>query len=544
MEAFDGLSYEVTDMCCFNLKIPGKGALRKRTGLAGDRGVLKYCVKKCHCKVKHVPVLGSAKINGRWRSVSDFAGGYTAEFAEAVIRGAEEDLMYEEDGAGVFVEGEGVPEETWHHEEEEDEETRQEDEDEEMRTEDVEKIKKGSVKWKVRMLHQRLGHPTKATLRRMLVLSGASKEVIHEAENYDCPICLETAMPGRYLKQRAEVRPVTFGKELHCDLKYIHDHGGKLFVALSAVDAATSFHMAVLLRSRAAGHVARKFQRHWCSLYGCPEDVILDQGGEFDGAFVAWLEAHGIYSKVSGARSAWQHGFAERHGALLGTMCTSLIWQYKAKGASQVKDCLCAAVQAKNMTLTRKGYTPFQMVFGRSPLFPDLLEEDTSGNMALRDSLTMEGEVSRAAEMRAAARAVLLRQDVQQKLKRALTRVPRGEDHEYDPGEKVFFYVPTPKTARFRRGGGFWRGPALVIMRESAQRYYISWRGRCLLVSGPNLRPASELEALDQDERKERRPERWRRTWRTKSMRICPIRQSQRMRDLKTLMILGSHRKV
>ena len=109
MEAFDGLSYEVTDMCCFNLKIPGKGALRKRTGLAGSKGVLKYCVKKCHCKVKHVPVLGSAKINGRWRSVSDFAGGYTAEFVEAVIRGAEEDLMYEEDGASVFVEGEGVP---------------------------------------------------------------------------------------------------------------------------------------------------------------------------------------------------------------------------------------------------------------------------------------------------------------------------------------------------------------------------------------------------------------------------------------------------
>ena len=150
-------------------------------------------------------------------------------------------------------------------------------------------------------------------------------------------------MPGRYLKQKAEIRPVSFGKELHCDLKYIHDHNNKLFVALSAVDAATSYHMAVLLRSRAAAHVARKFHRHWCSLYGCPEDVILDQGGEFDGAFVAWLEAHGIHSKVSGARSAWQHGFAERHGAVLGTMCTSLIWQYQARGATQVKDCLCAA---------------------------------------------------------------------------------------------------------------------------------------------------------------------------------------------------------
>eukprot|EP00434_Breviolum_minutum_P025436 symbB.v1.2.022474.t1/scaffold1996.1/size93170/9 len=443
VEAFDGLAHEVTDMCCYGLKVPGKGALRKRTRLAGHKGVMKYCVKKCCCRKPHVPVLGSAKIGGRWRSVSDFAGGYT-KFAEAVIRGAEEDLENDEGEAEVFVEG-GVPEETWRPEDEAEEEDRSEAEEHQdedgdvVMGEDAEKIRKGSVKWKVRALHQRLGHPTKATLRRMLVLSGAPKE----------------------------------------------------------------YHMAVLLRSRAAAHVARKFHRHWCSLYGCPEDVILDQGGEFDGAFVAWLEGHGIHSKVSGARSAWQHGFAERHGAVLGTMCTSLIWQYQARGATQVKDCLCAAVQAKNMTLTRKGYTPYQMVFGRSPLFPDLLEEDTAGNMALRDSLTMEGEVSRAAEMRAAARAVLLRQDVQQKLKRALTRIPRGEDREYDPGEKVFFYVPTPKTARFRRGGGFWRGPALIIMRESSQRYYISWRGRCLLVSAPNLRPASELEALDHEERME-----------------------------------------
>ena len=382
VEAFDGLAHEVTDMCGYGLKIPGKGALRKRTRLAGHKGVMKYCVKKCCCRKPHVPVLGSAKIGGRWRSVSDFAGGYTKEFAEAVIRGAEEDLENDEGEAEVFVEG-GVPEETWRPEDEAEEEDRSEAEEHQgedgdvVMGEDTEKIKKGSVKWKVRALHQRLGHPTKATLRRMLVLSGAPKEVIHEAENYNCPICLETAMPGRYLKQKAEIRPVSFGKELHCDLKYIHDHNNKLFVALSAVDAATSYHMAVLLRSRAAAHVARKFHRHWCSLYGCPEDVILDQGGEFDGAFVAWLEAHGIHSKVSGARSAWQHGFAERHGAVLGTMCTSLIWQYQARGATQVKDCLCAAVQAKNMTLTRKGYTPYQMVFGRSPLFPDLLEEDT-----------------------------------------------------------------------------------------------------------------------------------------------------------------------
>jgi len=102
------------------------------------------------------------------------------------------------------------------------------------------------------------------------------------------------------------------------------------------VDAATSFHAALLLRNRNASHVAKKFMRHWCSLYGSPEAITHDQGREFDGAFVGWMESQ---SKTSGARSPWQHGFCERHSALLGTARTSLIWSYKAEGRDQMKHC-------------------------------------------------------------------------------------------------------------------------------------------------------------------------------------------------------------
>ena len=70
----------------------------------------------------------------------------------------------------------------------------------------------------------------------------------------------------------------------------------------------------------------------------------------------------------------------------------------------------CSYPSEKNI-LTKGGYTPYQLAFGRAPLFPDLLEEDMHGNLALRESLSTEGEVLRTAEMRAAARAALLRQD-------------------------------------------------------------------------------------------------------------------------------------
>ena len=74
---------------------------------------------------------------------------------------------------------------------------------------------------------------------------------------------------------------------------------------------------------------------------------------------------------------------------------------------------------------------------------------------------------------------------------------------DFTPGDMVFFYSPKPKSSRFKKDGGAWRGPAVVLMRESEQRFFVSWRGRCLLVSTPNLRLASMAEAGNQDVRRE-----------------------------------------
>ena len=483
IEAFDGMESGTTDMCQFGLRVPGGNLLRKRTALKGTKEVVRRCCRKCCGNHRHDLVFGSAKIHGKWTTISEFAGGYTKQFAQAVVEGAEE---YLKKGRvpEVLVSGGAFEEELFEQPEEE-------------------SPTGGGDLWRIQHLHQRLGHPTNQTLAKMLSLAGASKSMVKMAQDFQCETCQELQAPGRYMKARPEIKPVSFGLELHCDLKYIHDFKNQLYVALSIVDAATSFHTAVMLKNRTAAHVARKFARHWCSLYGIPGTIVVDQGGEFDGEFVGWLETHGIHSKCTGAKSAWQHGFAERHGALLGTACSSLVWQYQATGLSEVKDCLAAAVQAKNMTITRKGYSPYQLAFGRAPFFPDLLDEDVEGNLSLRQAMTLEGEVARQSEMRASARAVLLRQDTQDKLRRALQRWPRGDQVDFTPGDMVFFYSPKPKSARFKKDGGAWRGPAIVLMRESEQRFFVSWRGRCLLVSTPNLKLASAAEAGNHDVRRE-----------------------------------------
>ena len=51
---------------------------------------------------------------------------------------------------------------------------------------------------------------------------------------------------------------------------------------------------------------------------GAPELLIVDQGGEFEGAFIAMCKEYSIDTRVAGAHAPWQHGLAERHGGILG----------------------------------------------------------------------------------------------------------------------------------------------------------------------------------------------------------------------------------
>ena len=92
----------------------------------------------------------------------------------------------------------------------------------------------------------------------------------------------------------------------------------RIHVALSAVDAGACWHAARLLRYRAPAHAAKKLLALWFAPYGAPELLIVDQGGEFEGAFIAMCVAYSIDARVAGAHAPWQHGLAERHGGIFG----------------------------------------------------------------------------------------------------------------------------------------------------------------------------------------------------------------------------------
>ena len=75
----------------------------------------------------------------------------------------------------------------------------------------------------------------------------------------------------------------------------------------------------------------------------------------------------------------------------------------------------------------------------------------------------------------------------------------RSSEHSVEPplvidalSHQVSWFTSGPRVnkGRYRRDTGRWRGPGVIILPEGHERYFVSWRGRCLLLSAANLKGA------------------------------------------------------
>jgi len=348
------------------------------------------------------------------------------------------------------------------------------------------------IRRNIRKAHVGLGHPAQQTFMRMLKLGGASPAALEYARTWQCPVCAESARPGRPQEATSRGRPFGFGKVVCMDLKYLNDAERAHHVALSMVDAGTSWHCASLLKNRKPEHVARKVVEVWIMHYGTPEVFVVDQGGEFEAAFIEMCEEHGIDTRVIGAHAPWQHGFAERHGGILGEVWTKVVKEFNIVGRDKAKLALAVCVQAKNATLTRHGLTPEQAVFGRSLRWFE--SENRDDGDVLLAALGSDGEAWMAAQIRAAARIALISKDASDKVRQAMMRRAPSVVDELVAGTRVYFWNPSPLKGRYRADPKQWRGPATVIAKEGLGRYYVAWRARVLLVAKEHLRRATTEE--------------------------------------------------
>ena len=232
----------------------------------------------------------------------------------------------------------------------------------------------------------------------------------------------------------------------------------------------------------------QNFNRHWIQIFGCPEHVTHDQGGEFELSFIQLLEQFAIPSTLTKAHAGWQLSVGERHGDILGTMLAAITAEHVIhviEGYRSRKSALAAATSAKNMTVTRDGHT--HQASGSELKYRDLTEENVGPSYV--ESSDSESEFARAHKMRITARLMWRAGEGQACHSTETwwwrsTSSTRHADLLLEPHACV-------QTLSSRR---CLEGPSDHFGQRRPSTLFRAWRGRALLLAQENIRLATKEE--------------------------------------------------
>ena len=336
----------------------------------------------------------------------------------------------------------------------------------------------------VHRLHRELGHSDIRGMVDSLRQNRAHPTVLAAAKLMHCTACQESA--------RMLSRPVTSGKVmepgavLQMDnyywkhpLKEVHVKGTLLVDVSSRAAVIRIWRTAPrqeLLGNVSASEARQMLQESWFKFYGRPETVMTDPKGCFrERLFREWLASKNVRWDPQPAEAAWRIGILDKVLDVLKNAATRA-----ARRAPE--DTSCEALfddctEAHNELHRRRGYSPFQLLIGRSP--PGLPLDGDKQLGEVSTSLTSDGQ-HRLHNQRECYRAYLDEElSLQQK---------RREMHKSRPfrvwssGEWCWF----------------WRSRAHLHRRTKASRQFKE--GACVLgsswyvCSSTHLRPVSTAE--------------------------------------------------
>ena len=315
----------------------------------------------------------------------------------------------------------------------------------------VEKIDNSNTDEKRKMcvkIHKQFGHATGARLKILLKDAGVeNKEMLKQIECIDqsCDIC------NRFKK--ALPKPIVciplakvFNESVAMDLKTIDSS-----LILHIIDHATRYSSAVLVSCKRMDVIVEAVLKFWVALFGTPARFLTDNGLEFgNDEFREMGEKLNTTVKSTAAESPWSNGINERHNGVLGEM----IIKIKADSGCNLPTAIAWAVSAKNSLANVYGYSPNQLVFGRNPSFPSLLDS----KLPALDQSASSKTVMQNLNALHSARAAFIAAESSEKLSRALRAKTRTSTAlEFENGQSVYYK---------RDGEPAWRGPGTVIGKE------------------------------------------------------------------------------
>ena len=135
---------------------------------------------------------------------------------------------------------------------------------------------------------------------------------------------------------------------------------------LHMIDLATRYSQARVIPNKRKETIVEAIIKGWVNTFGVPDRILSDNGGEFNNRDVQDM-AENLNTEIltTAAESPWSNGVCERHNAVIGNMVTKILSDSKC----DLETALAWAINAKNSLHNVYGFSPAQLVFGKTPIF-------------------------------------------------------------------------------------------------------------------------------------------------------------------------------
>jgi transposase InsO family protein len=302
---------------------------------------------------------------------------------------------------------------------------------------------------KMKKLHRQFGHATKDRLKKLLIDAGVNdSDLFRTLEKVvnNCEIC------DRHSKTPS--RPVVslpmasdFNEVVSMDLHHLE---GTTWI-LHLIDMFTRYSSGAIIESKEGQIIVDRFIKHWIGIFGAPKKMFSDNGGEFENEQMKQLgHTFGIEILTTAAYSPWSNGLCERHNLTL----SETVKKVKEDRNCSWEVALHWALMAKNSLSSVHGYSAHQLVFGRNPNLPSVIDDALPALEGSTTSVTVGQHVSAMYT----ARRAFIEAECSDRIRRALRRQTRTSTNEiYQMGEKVYYKRPSKNE---------WRGPGKVIGQD------------------------------------------------------------------------------
>ena len=200
--------------------------------------------------------------------------------------------------------------------------------------------------------------------------------------------------------------------------------------------------------------VVQAFMSAWLATgYGTPEEILIDNGGEFTADEIKEMTSVlNVKVNTTAANSPFSNGVCERNHAVMDTMLLKL---QAENPKTPLDDLISWACTVKNSMSMFAGFSPYQIVFGKNPTLPGLNEYHPPSTNELDE---IKGDVLlKHLQALNSARKAFVEAEASERVRRAMRHKIRISERSYRPGDMVYYK---------KEGCVEWLGPAKVIFQD------------------------------------------------------------------------------